>query len=64
MGKRTRASTQSRNTDRAQSQQANTNRSFMGATPSMARATPRTPALLPAQRRRRNGLRQGDPQPH
>ena len=36
----------------------------MGATPSMARAKPRTPALLPAQGRQRDGRRQGDPLPH
>ena len=30
----------------------------------MARATPRTPALLPAQGRQRDGPRQGDPPPH
>ena len=51
MDKRTRASAQGRHTDRARGQQAGTNRSGMGATPSMARATPRTPALLPAQGR-------------
>ena len=64
MGKQTHASAQGRHTDRAQRQQANTNQSGKGATPSMARATPRTPALLPAQGRQRDGLRQGDPPPH
>ena len=64
MGKRTRASAQARHADRAQRQKANTTRSAMGATPSMARATPRIPALLPAQGRQRDGLRQGDPPPH
>ena len=39
MGKRTRASAQRRHTGRAQRQQASTNRSGMGATRSMARAT-------------------------
>ena len=64
MGNQTRASAQGRHTDRAQRQQVNTNRSSMGATPSMARATPRTGALLPSQGRQRDGLRQGDPPPH
>ena len=64
MGKQTRASAQGRPKERAQRQQASTNRSGMGATPSMATATPRTPALLPAQGRQRDGLRQGDPPPH
>ena len=35
-----------------------------GGPPFMARATPRTPALLPAQERQRDGPRQGDPPPH
>ena len=48
VGKRTGANTQGHHTDRARGQQVSTNRSGMGATPSMARATPRTPALLPA----------------
>ena len=48
MDRRTRANTQGRHTDRARGQQASTNRSGMGATPPMARATPSTPALLPA----------------
>ena len=52
MDKLTHANTQGRHTDRARRQQASTNRSGMGATPSMARATPRTLALLPAQRGR------------
>ena len=64
MDKRTRANTPGRHTDRVQRQHASTNRSGMGATPSMARATPRTPALLPAQGRQRDGPRQGDPPPH
>ena len=63
VGKRTRASAEGRHTDRARIRQASTNRSGMGATPSMARATPRTPALSPAQGRQRDGLRQGDPPP-
>ena len=63
MGKRTRASAQGRHTDHAQRQQANVNRSGMGATRSMARATPRTPALFPARERQRDGLREGDPRP-
>ena len=60
MNKRTCATTPGRHTDRARGQQGSTNRSGMGATPSMARATPRTPALLPAQGRQR----EGDPPPH
>ena len=64
MDKRTRANTQGRHTDRAQGQQASTNRSGMGSTPSMARVRPRTPTLLPAQGRQRDGPRQGDPPPH
>ena len=64
MDKRTRATTTGRHTDRARGQQASTNQSGMGAPPSMARATPRTPALLPAQGRQRDGPRQGDPPPH
>ena len=64
MDQRTRANTPGRHTGRAQRQQASTNRSGIGATPSMARATSRTPALLPAQGRQRDGPRQGDPQPH
>ena len=50
--------------ERARGQQASTNRSSMGATPSVARATPKTPALLPAQGRRRDGPRQGNHPPH
>ena len=61
--KRTRANTPGRHMDRARRQQASTNRSGMGATPSMARATPRAPALLPAQGRQRDRPRQGDPPP-
>ena len=64
MDKQTRANTQGRHTDGARRQQASTNRSGMGAKPSMARATPRTPALLPAQGRQRDRPRQGDPPPH
>ena len=44
---RTRANTPGRHTDRARRGQTSRNRSSMGATPSMARATPRTPALMP-----------------
>ena len=62
--RRTRANTPGRHTNRARGQQASTTRSGMGATPSMARATPRTPALLPAQGRQTDGLEQGDPPPH
>ena len=62
--KRTRVNTTGRHTDRARGQQASTNQSSMGATPSMARATPRTPALLPTQGRQRDGPRQGDPEPN
>ena len=64
MDKRTRATTPGRHTDRAWGQQASTNRSCMEATPSIARATPRTHALLPAQGRQRDGSRQGHPPPH
>ena len=70
MDKGTRANTQGHHTDRARRQQASTNLSSMGATPPIARATPRTPALLPAQGRQRDGPRQGDapppwpPRPH
>ena len=64
MDKQTRASTQGRHTDRARGQQASTNRSGMGATPSMARATPKKTAFWPAQEGQRDGPRQGDPQPH
>ena len=64
MDKRTRASTQGCHTDRAWGQQASRTRSGMEATPSMARAAPKTPALLPAQGRQRDGPRQGDPPPH
>ena len=62
--KRTRVNTPGRHTDRARGKQASTNQSGMGATPSMARATPRTPAFLPTWGRQRDGPRQGDPQPH
>ena len=55
---------QGRHTDRARRQQASTNRSGMGATPSIASATPRTPALVPALGRQRDGPRQGAPPPH
>ena len=61
---RTRANTPGRHTDRARRQQRSTNRSGMGATPSTARATPRTPALMAAQGRQKDGPRQGDPPPH
>ena len=64
MDKRTRANTPGRHTARARRQQASTNRSGMEATPSMARATSRTPALLPTQGRQRDGPRQGDSPPH
>ena len=49
---------------RARRRQASTNRSGMGATPSMARAMPVTPALSPSQGRQRDGPGQGDPPPH
>ena len=62
--KRARATAQGRHTDRARRQQASTHWSGMGATPSMERATPRTPALLPVQGRQRDGPKQGDPPPH
>ena len=62
--KRTRANAPGRHTDRARRRQASTNRSGMGATPSVARATPVTPAFLPAQGRQRDGPRQGNPPPH
>ena len=53
--KRIRTNAPGRHTDRAQRQQASTDRSRMGATPSMTRRTPVTPALLPAQGRQRDG---------
>ena len=62
--KRTRANTQGRHTDRTRRQRASTNRSCMGATPFIARATLRTPTLLPAQGRQRDGPSQGNPPPH
>ena len=62
MDKRTCANTPGRHTDRGRGQQASTNRSGMRAMHSMARGTPRTPTLLPAQGR--DGPRQGDPPPH
>ena len=58
-GTRTRAGAQGRHTDHTRGQHANTNRSSMGATPSLARAMPMTPALWPAQGRQRDGPRQG-----
>ena len=61
--KRTRVNAPGRQTDRARRWQTRLNRSSMAATPSMARATPRTSALLPAQGRQRDGRRQGDPRP-
>ena len=61
--KRTRANAPGRNTDRAQRRQASMNRSGMGATPSMTRTKPETPALLPAQGRQRDGARQSEPPP-
>ena len=64
MDRESRANTQGHHTDRARGQQASTNRSGMGARPAMARATPRTPALLPARVRQRDGPRQGEPPPH
>ena len=51
MDKQTGASTQGRHTGRARGQQARTNRSGMGATPSMARATPKTLCCLPSETR-------------
>ena len=36
----------------------------MGATPSMTRTMPVTPALLPAEGRQKDGTRQSDPPPH
>ena len=62
--KRTRANAPGRRTDCAQRRQASTNRSGMGATPSMTRTTPVTPALLPAQGTQRDGTRQSDPPPN
>ena len=62
--KGTRTNAPGRHTGRAQRRQASTTRSGMGATLSMARATPVTPALLPAQGRLRGGTRQSDPPPH
>ena len=62
--KRTHAKAPGRHADRARRRQASTNRSGMGATPSMTTTTPVTPALLPAQGRQRDGTRQSDPPPH
>ena len=62
--KRTRGNAPGRHTDRARRQQASTNRSGMGATPSMTRTMPVAPALLPAQGRQRDRMRQSDPPPH
>ena len=62
--KETCANAPGRRRDRAQRRQASTNQSGMGATPSMTRTTPVTPALLPAQGRQRDGMRQSDPPPH
>ena len=62
--KRTRANAPGCHTDRALRRQASTNRSGMGARPSMTRATPRTPTLLPAKGRQRDRARQGNPPPH
>ena len=59
-----RANASRRHTDRARRRQASTNRSGMGATPSMTRTTPVTPPLLPAQGRQRDGTRQSHPPPH
>ena len=58
-GTRTRACAQRRHTDHARGRHVNTNRSSMGATPSMAGAMPMTPALLPAPGRQRDRPRQG-----
>ena len=62
--KRTRDNAPGRHTDRARRRQASTNRNGMGATPSMTRTTPVTPAVLPAQGRQRYGTRQSDLPPH
>ena len=51
-------------TDRAPRRRTSTNRSGMGTTPPMTRTTPVTPALLPAQGRRRDGTRQSNPPPY
>ena len=59
--KRTRANAPGRHTDRARRRQASTNRSSMGATPTMTRATPVTPALLPAQGRQMGQTEAGRP---
>ena len=60
----TRANAPGRRTDHARRRQASTNRSGIGATPSMTRTTPVTPALLPPRGRQRDGTRQSDPTPH
>ena len=62
--KRTRTNALGHYMGRAQRRQASTNRSGMGAAPSMTRTTPATPTLLPAQRRQRGGRRQSEPPPH
>ena len=62
--KRARANAPGHRTDRAQRRGASTNRCGMGAAPPMTRTTPVTPALLPAQGRKRDGTRQSDPPPY
>ena len=62
--KRTRANAPQRHTDCARRRQASTNRSGMGAAPSMTRTTPLPPALLPAQGRQRDGTRRSNPPPN
>ena len=62
--KRARANAPGRRTDRARRSRASTNRSGMGTTPPMTRMMPVTPALLPAQKRQRDGTRQSDPPPY
>ena len=56
-GEQTRAGAQEMCTDHTRGRHANTNRSSMGATPSIPRATPMAPAILPAQGRQSSGPR-------
>ena len=57
IGEPTCAGARERRTDHNRGQHANTNRSSMGATPSIPRATPMVPAMPPAQGRQRGGAR-------
>ena len=62
--KRARANAPGRRTDRTQRTLVSTNRSDMGGHAPMDSTTPGTPALLPAQGRQGDGMRQSDPPPY